>query len=499
MKFFFFVSTSNDDKRDKAEDEVIQDHYEDEADDGSDVMEQVSLEDLSGKDGEGSLDPEVRQEMDNCIASAWMNGDEDSFEQIIHLILNENVNVNYRHSETKMTTLMVAAARGHVNLVEQLLEFGADFESKDPKQHWTALDWARNFKQEHVIEIIEHFKIAKQGNEDATKPPEEAEQSLMSEEEKQRLEFYHNTFDDDKVDISLILCLLTYICRNKEEGAILVFLPGYDDIITLRDRLADDKEFSKRSKYIIFTLHSMLQPSNQRKAFRRPPHGVRKIILATNIAETSITIDDVVHVIDSGKVKEKSYDAITSVSALRCVWISKASAVQRKGRAGRCQPGTCYHLFSRARLQSMAMYQEAELLRTPIHELALQTKLLAPVNVSIADFLSKAPEAPPYLMVRNSVTLLKAIDALDEDEELTELGKLLVELPVDPRLGKMIIFGLLLKCLDPVLVIAASLAYKDPCKYCLYLNTCIVWFYTDSNMKSILQFDWLMASVYTRV
>ena len=191
---------------------------------------------------------------------------------------------------------------------------------------------------------------------------------------------------------------------------------------------------------------------------------MRKIILSTNIAETSVTIDDVVFVIDSGKVKEKSYDALSSVSCLRSVWISKASVLQRRGRAGRCRPGNCYHLMSRYRFHSLALYQDAEILRAPIHELCLQTKLLAAVNVSITDFLGKAAEPPPFMMIRNSVALLKSIDALDDEEELTELGKILVDLPIDPRLGKMILFSIMLKCLDPVLTIATSLAYKDPCK-----------------------------------
>ena len=211
--------------------------------------------------------------------------------------------------------------------------------------------------------------------------------------------------------------------------------------------------------------------------------GSDKIILSTNIAETSVTIDDVVFVIDAGKVKEKSFDALTSVSALRSVWISKASALQRRGRAGRCRPGQCFHLISRCRFHSLPLYQEAELLRTPIHELCLQTKLLTAVNVSIADFLAKAPEAPPYLMIHNSLTLLKAIDALDDEEELTELGKLLVDLPIDPRLGKIILFGITMKCLDSVLTIATCLAYRDPCEslqhllpiyFCYFICLCLL-------------------------
>lgn len=185
-------------------------------------------------------------------------------------------------------------------------------------------------------------------------------------------------------------------------------------------------------------------------------------ILSTNIAETSITVNDVVFVIDSGKVKEKSFDALSCVTMLKMVWISKASAIQRKGRAGRCQPGVCFRLFSRLRFQSMLEFQTPELLRVPLQELCLHTKLLAPINCPIVDFLMKAPDPPPALIVRNAVQILKTIDAMDPWEDLTELGYHLTELPVEPHLGKMVLCAVVLKCLDPILTIACTLAYRDP-------------------------------------
>ena len=89
-------------------------------------------------------------------------------------------------------------------------------------------------------------------------------------------------------------------------GAILVFLPGYDEIVTLRDMILEDRRFSDSNRYIIYTLHSMMQCSDQQRVFKRPASGVRKIVLSTNVAETSVTINDVVFVVDSGKVKEVS-------------------------------------------------------------------------------------------------------------------------------------------------------------------------------------------------
>ncbi|MEQ2296617.1 3'-5' RNA helicase ythdc2 [Ameca splendens] len=186
------------------------------------------------------------------------------------------------------------------------------------------------------------------------------------------------------------------------------------------------------------------------------------IILSTNIAETSITIDDVVFVIDSGKVKEKSFDALSRVSMLKTVWVSKASVLQRKGRAGRCRPGICFHLFSRFRFNNMQEFQVPQLLRMPLQELCLQTKLLAPSSCLIAEFLSKAPQPPPTHAIQSAVQMLKIIDALDQNEDLTDMGFHLADLPVEPHLGKMVLCAVVLKCLDPILTIACTLAYRDP-------------------------------------
>ena len=131
--------------------------------------------------------------------------------------------------------------------------------------------------------------------------------------------------------------------------------------------------------------------------------GRRKLILSTNVAETGITLNDVVYVVDSGKVKEKSFDALTNVSMLKTDWISRSSATQRKGRAGRCQPGRVYRLFSAFRHAHLSAHPTPEILRTPLLELCLQTKLLAPPNTPIADFLARVPEPPAFLVTRNDL------------------------------------------------------------------------------------------------
>ena len=134
-------------------------------------------------------------------------------------------------------------------------------------------------------------------------------------------------------------------------GAVLVFLTGWDDIVKVRDLCASDEILGDASRFLILPLHGQMPSAHQREIFDRPRRGARKVILATNIAETSITIDDVVYVVDCGKSKEKSYDALNDMACLLPAWISKASARQRRGRAGRVRPGA-RGLYTRARTRA---------------------------------------------------------------------------------------------------------------------------------------------------
>ncbi|XP_015112250.1 3'-5' RNA helicase YTHDC2 [Diachasma alloeum] len=406
------------------------------------------------------LEPWLREEMDKSISDAWLIGGEDNFAQLLHLILSENISVDYQHSSTLVTPLMVAAGRGCLNTTEQLLNLGANLNIRASNE-WTALDWAKKMNQIECAELIEAYlktydcKLEDSGVQNIDTP--------LSEEDKFLLDIYHNTFNDDNINYDLLFILIQYIHTKQPPGSILVFLPGYDDIVMMRDRInSEEKRMNQPMIYDLFVLHSNMQTADQKRVFRPSLPGYRKIILSTNIAETSITIDDVVYVIDSGKVKEKSFDAISGVCTLRSNWISQACAKQRKGRAGRCQKGICYRLFSSIRYNSMQAYSTPEILRLPLQELCLFTKHLAPGNTPIAEYLDRALEPPSNIVTRNAVQLLKSIDALDAWEDLTELGTHLLDLPVEPRLGKMLLYAVVLKCLDPILTIVCSLAYKDP-------------------------------------
>lgn len=191
------------------------------------------------------------------------------------------------------------------------------------------------------------------------------------------------------------------------------------------------------------------------------PNGIRKIILSTNIAETSLTINDVAYVIDAGKSKQSQFDYHSQTAFLQSNWISKACAKQRAGRAGRTQSGICYRLYSDEDYEAMDAYAQPEILRVPLTDICLDSKILMQTG-SIEEFLMKAIQPPPVESIRSSIELLKCIDALDANEDITSLGMHLSKLPVDAQVGKCILYAILLKCLDPVVTIISMLSANNP-------------------------------------
>ncbi|MBA0859460.1 hypothetical protein Goshw_007082 [Gossypium schwendimanii] len=267
-------------------------------------------------------------------------------------------------------------------------------------------------------------------------------------------------WNPDSIGFNLIEHVLCHIVRKERPGAVLVFMTGWDDINSLKDQLRAHPLLGDPSKVLLLACHGSMPSSEQRLIFEKPEDGVRKIVLATNMAETSITINDVVFVVDCGKAKETSYDALNNTPCLLPSWISKAAARQRRGRAGRVQPGECYHLYPKCVYDTFADYQLPELLRTPLQSLCLQIKSLE--LGGITEFLSRALQPPELLSVQNAVEYLKIIGALDENENLTVLGRNLSMLPVEPKLGKMLILGAIFNCLDPIMTVVAGLSVRDP-------------------------------------
>lgn len=267
------------------------------------------------------------------------------------------------------------------------------------------------------------------------------------------------TSKSEKLDPRPFLRVLEAIDNKyppEERGDLLVFLSGMAEISTVLD--AAQAYASLTQRWVVLPLHSALSVADQDKVFDVAPAGVRKCILSTNIAETSVTIDGIRFVVDSGKVKEMSYDPQAKLQRLQEFWISQASAEQRKGRAGRTGPGVCYRLYAESDYDAFAPYPVPEIRRVALDALVLQMKSMSVGDPRTFPFI----EPPPPASLETAILYLRDQGALDSSEALTPIGSLLAQLPVDVVIGKMLILGSMFSLAEPVLTIAAALSVQSP-------------------------------------
>lgn len=263
--------------------------------------------------------------------------------------------------------------------------------------------------------------------------------------------------ETESIDLAFIQHVIQHISHTKSNGAILVFLPGFSMISKLYDLL--QKDFPP-AMFQIYPLHSLLTGSDQREIFNKPPEGVRKIIISTPLAETSITIEDVVYVINAGKMRRPYFDFEKGAKVFEDEWITRANEVQRKGRAGRTCPGICYHLYSRGRSDSLEPFEKPEILRVRLEENILSLKVLCIQDVKW--FTSTMIDVPEESVIDTSISCLQQLGALTATQELTPLGLLLANLGVHPKIGKMLLLGSIFSCFEPIASISAGLSFKSP-------------------------------------
>ena len=240
---------------------------------------------------------------------------------------------------------------------------------------------------------------------------------------------------------------------NDESGSLLVFLPGQAEIRRVNQQLAD--ALGSRSDILLCPLHGELDLAAQRAAIEPAPKGLRKVVLATNIAETSLTIDGVRVVIDAGLARVPRFDPGSGMTRLDTQRISRASATQRAGRAGRLEPGVCYRLWSEDQHAQLAAYGSAEILQADLAGLALQ---LARWGVTPEQLIWL--DVPPSASYAQARQLLERLGAL-RGEKLTPHGEAMAELPAHPRIAHLLIRGQDLGLADMACDVAALLGERD--------------------------------------
>ncbi|XP_004518807.1 probable ATP-dependent RNA helicase YTHDC2 [Ceratitis capitata] len=369
------------------------------------------------------------------------------FDQIQYFIESEGMPIDTANSRTGVTPLMAACKCNLPKYLELFLFHQANVHLTD-LQGLTALDYAKLHSDQTCIKILQNSDASLKNHTRLSQEPEEKQRILFA---------YHQQFNDEnEIDHDLILSLLEGLYRSPHPGAIMVFLPGYNDIVQQRDLI---QSTLPANTYRICILHGQMDSHDQFDALNR--HTVRKIILSTNVGQTSITIPDLAYIIDSGKVKMKTHDSITESSQLQSVWISKADANQRSGRAGRTQNGVCYRLYSTATYEYMPEFCIPEFMRIPLTEICLYAKTLDGEK-DVQSYLARALNPPTQISVQNAIKKLQLLEVFDDNEEVTNLGRHLVEIPLDVHLGKCLLYSIFFKCFDSILTIVAYHSVKDP-------------------------------------
>lgn len=257
-----------------------------------------------------------------------------------------------------------------------------------------------------------------------------------------------------------IHAVLLRTLENRDEGErgdILIFLPGEKTIKGCMVRLAASPIYPRLH---LVPLYARLGKDEQERVFDPAPEDKIKVILATNIAETSVTIDGVTVVIDSGLAKLNYYNPRTFTSSLIEAPIAKASSNQRKGRAGRTTPGVCYRLYARKDFESRPLFTTEEIYRTDLSEVVLRMAELGITDFENFDFISK----PPKSGIAGAIDVLNLLDSLNPDRTLSSTGQMMCAFPLLPRLSRMIVEAIMKypEVLHEVLVAAAFLSTMSP-------------------------------------
>ncbi|KAK0162976.1 hypothetical protein PV327_006700 [Microctonus hyperodae] len=249
--------------------------------------------------------------------------------------------------------------------------------------------------------------------------------------------------------------LISWITQKKPPGAILCFLPGWSEIVKMKKYL-EEYSFMSKSQTLIVPVHSRMSHYDQRKIFSVTPPDVRKIVLATDIAETGITVTDVVYVVDSCTHRQVQWHEKRGFASIDNHWASQANINQRKGRAGRVRPGESYHFITREKFQQLDDHPAPEVMRSSLEKTVLDAKTYS--QEKAVDFLGSMPQPPALSTIRKAVQDLIHLGALDNEENLTPLGKRIALFTLNPQLSKAIVYSSIFQCVSPLITIASVMS-----------------------------------------
>lgn len=257
--------------------------------------------------------------------------------------------------------------------------------------------------------------------------------------------------------LNKIVSTVERVLDNDDDGGILIFLPGEKIIKDCVFKLSHSP-FGRR--LFILPLYGRLAKEEQERVFEKCPIGKKKVVISTNIAETSVTISDISTVIDSGLAKLNFYSPRTFTSSLIETSVSKASCNQRKGRAGRTREGTCYRLYPRNNFEMRPLYTTEEIYRTDLSEVVLRMSELGITDFYNFDFISP----PGHEGIIGAVDTLNMLGALDLDNTLSSIGQMMVKFPLEPRISRIIVESIMRfpEVLDKVLIASSFLSANSP-------------------------------------
>ncbi|EDW61142.1 benign gonial cell neoplasm protein isoform X2 [Drosophila virilis] len=375
------------------------------------------------------------EQIDKCLQAYEEIGSDVAIRPFLYSINYESVPVNYQHSVTGKTAILIASQLGKANHLRLLLFMGANPYISDA-QHENAITVAALNGNAACIDILENFELHGYVAKDA-KP-----------------EF---------VDYDLIIDLMYLICTKPDfsPGNILIVLPTFYHIVKLNYMLLGHLLTGNLQEFSIFVLHENMDKEYLYSLVKSRKEN-KKIVLTTDIIESLPLPISFQYLIDTACQKRTLYDGISNSSEDRYEWVATDCLLRRQLILdAEVSEKHCFRLIAKDAFQMLSGTSKPLLQTMHLDKICLTVKLLSP-NTIISEYLNLTIAPPPLINVHQTVQFLKKIDVLDESEDVTWLGCRLIDIPVPCQLGRTLIFGILLQCLDPILTIVSSLITSDP-------------------------------------